>query len=288
MAKSIILSLTFLMVFQSNHFSKENNKQQNEIVNVFILAGQSNALGQHLPGQILSNLPLAYQSIQDSIFVWRKGNYSTSDTPEGFENMRVPFNTRDKRYNDPSHQYHHMVGWSVEQEWLHRALTYFKQKVYFIKNAYGGYGINNWSKNGGKMYEELSEMILKVDSTFTASGKTVKFRGMVWMQGEADANTFDYHLKLDSLIRNIRQLSVHTSEIPFIIVKIPEGTLRFSYNVDNAYRFVVQNDSLHNFLLDPTGMPGITFQDNLHYDDSSKLILGGKIFEFQLNRNQLR
>jgi hypothetical protein len=219
--------------------------------------------------------------------VWRNGNYTGSTANTGFEQLNVPLNSRDKVYNNSSNQYYNLVGWSVEEEWLHQAANYYNDNVYLIKSAFGGLGIRNWSKTNGKMYAELNEMILGAEIKLTKEGLKPRFRGIVWMQGEADLNTTDYYNQLQNLITNIRRISINTQNIPLIIIKIPPNTLYYSSTVDAAFDQIVLDDTAHNFKIIPNTIPNITLKDNIHYDDTSKILLGKEIFDFQLNHHQL-
>lgn len=257
------------------------------LANIFILAGQSNALGQHTKYKILDSLTQEYKGIQDSILIWRDGNYVNIPSLPGFEPMLVPINTRDKDYNDTSNFYHDMVGWSVEQEWMHRATRLYKQKVFLLKNAYGALSISQWAAPSGKMFIQLKKMISTTEHDLVAIDKVPKFRGMVWMQGEADQHTPDYYLQLKTLIKNIRSISSATENMPFIMVRILPQTLYYSAIVDSAFTTLAKEDPNRNFIIETADIPGISCNDNIHYNDLSKLILGGYIFDYQLNHGQL-
>jgi hypothetical protein len=287
--KCYLLLFCIVIVF-TRCGKRETTNSQNEIkytfADVFILAGQSNALGQNQPYLALVNLPAAYSGIQPYIYVWRNGNYDTSTNQAGFENMQVPLNTRDKIYNSPSHPYNNITGWGVEQSWLHRTQQHLERDVYLLKNAIGALSISKWDTNDA-MYFELNKMISGTISALKDQGKIPIFRGMVWMQGESDISNPNYCNALKNLINNVRGISLHLNNMPFIIIRIVPGTNGYSTNVDTSYNHVVKLDTSHNFIIDPTLIPGVTLSDNLHYDDASKLILGDTIFKFQKFRNQL-
>jgi hypothetical protein len=184
--------------------------------NVFILSGQSNALGQDISGEYLKNLPSDFRGLQDSILVWRNGNYVAIPEIEKFEKMLVSLNSRDKIYNDSLGPYYNITEWGIEQKWLHESKQYLKQKTYLIKSAVGALPISNWNASSDPMYLELKNWILNVEKYFSIDSIPVNFRGLVWMQGEADVSNTNYYSDLKILMYNIRNISPRLKNLPII------------------------------------------------------------------------
>lgn len=273
--------------YDENLVSKSTKRSHQKVANIFILAGQSNALGQHLPGQAIMNLPLAYKGVQHTIQVWQQYTNDKGSRSKGFAPMFPTLNTRDTQYNRRSNPSYYLTGWGVEQSWMHEAQRYCGNTVYLLKNAIGALGINSWEPTKGKMFIELSEMIRGAKQQLTAQGKQPVFRGMVWMQGEADHDNPHYFDQLTAFAKSLRKVDPLVEELPFIIISIKPGSYYYSKLTDSAFTAFRNSDSLHNFIINPHVQKGVFLVDGIHYSDPAKLILGKMIYDFQLSHHQL-
>jgi hypothetical protein len=283
----IINLCRFDFLYTESHPSTSKAQSDQKEAPIFILTGQSNALGQHLPGQAMMNLPSSYKGLQPHIQVWQQHHNGKYDCLAGFAPMFPPFNTRDKQYNNRSNTFFYNTGWGVEQSWMHEVSDYYCDTVYLLKNAIGALGINSWDPAKGAMFIELSEMIRGAKQQLVARGKHPEFRGLVWMQGEADHANPNYFDQLSGFAKAVRSLDPLLEEMPFIMIRIKPDSYYYSKLTDSAFLAFRNADSLHNFVLNPHEHRGVNLLDDIHYSDPAKLILGKQIFDFQLSHHQL-
>jgi hypothetical protein len=267
--------------------SLRTQKVDTNVANIFVLAGQSNAVGVNSLGNMFTVLPSRYRDTQKLIKVWRNGNAPFGVFTPGFENMLIPLNTRDKSYNDTSSWGNKVVGWGVEQELMHRAQFYYNDNVYLIKSAIDSVSISNWNQINGGMYYQLRDMMVQAENTLAGKGKKVKFRGLIWMQGESDSGNANYYQQLYSLLFSLRSISNATANMPAYMVKIPTNSILNSKRVNSAIDQLVADKPTLNFEVNTAKYPSIQLFDGVHYDDISKLRIGGEIFLMQYRNKQL-
>jgi Carbohydrate esterase, sialic acid-specific acetylesterase len=140
----------------------------------------------------------------------------------------------------------------------------------------------NWSKQNGKFWNEILEIISQ-----TTKDQLQQWKGIVWFQGENDSysrqNAYAYFDELRNLIDDLRQaLGGHnqtTSMIPVVIVglgcfmtQLPYGpvVIESQQNVS-----VTPPNNMNNTRWIPTH----DLACDLHYDEASQLIIGERIAE---------
>lgn len=261
--------------------------QDYDTADILILTGQSNAIGQNDSSKMFDILPIMFSQPQPNVLIGRIGNASKTSEPFHFEPMQVPINTRDKYYNDSLCPYFYITGWGVEQNWAYLTQQHFNKKIYIIKSAFGGLGIINWQKPNGIMYQELSNMIDDACTVLISQNKTIRFRGIVWMQGESDVNTSNYYSLLDSTFTWIRKQRTELNNTPIIMVKIPKSNLFLSQYANQSFDSMQIKNPQLNFVINPDDWPVINQFDYIHFDNYSKLKLGELIYNFQLSHHQL-
>jgi hypothetical protein len=92
----------------------------------------------------------------------------------------------------------------------------------------------NWKQPGqGGMYDNMAKELAKAVEMLKTDGQTVKFRGFIWIQGESDAQNkplaLAYEERLKNLINNLRDKVTQTPEMPVIL------------GVDEQHPWVVKN-----------------------------------------------
>jgi len=178
-----------------------------EALDLFIVAGQSNAQGWKGnaekypadPDGIDATIPLFYVSpgIGSS-----KGKWTTLQAQQG----RFP------------------KGHFGLEVTLARALKQDGLKPAVFKYSLGSTSIaNNWRQPGnGGLWDRMVADLTKAVALQKASGKTVRFRGFIWIQGESDAKTSAlstaYQERLAALLKHLRSDAVTgTPDLPIIL-----------------------------------------------------------------------
>jgi Domain of unknown function (DUF303). len=146
------------------------------------------------------------------------------------------------------------------------------QEIGLIVNAKGGSKIEQWAK-GTEFYAE----VIRRTKIAMQSGE---LKGILWHQGEANANDPKYLEKIHSLIENLRT-DLESPEVPFIAGQI---------NTSGDYLFNQLILKLPE--LDPNtavvSNQNLTAMDRWHFDHDSAIILGQrysvKMLEFQKSK----
>lgn len=110
--------------------------------------------------------------------------------------------------------------------------------VYILKYAVGGTrleqdaGREDWNVNSvGELYDDLVAEIALVETWMTDRGKTFKWEGVVWWQGEGDSNTLSganaYGTNVTDLYNSLNTVTGETLKFyQYNIEAIPLGTNR--------------------------------------------------------------
>ncbi|MGZ0655247.1 sialate O-acetylesterase [Coraliomargarita sp. W4R53] len=132
------------------------------------------------------------------------------------------------------------------------------RKIGLVVNAKGGSSIQQWTK-GDRFYNEA----IRRTKIAQQSGKLT---GILWHQGESDANDPKYLTKIIQLITNLRQ-DLDAPEAPFIAGQInPSGDYLFNQLILELPDLVPNTEVVSN--------EGLTAMDKWHFDHDSMLILG--------------
>lgn len=168
------------------------NLAQDNTIDVFLIGGQSNAEGRG--DSSLSPVPEL-----GTVFQYYNGSISSGSDPVG--------------------------GAITGSAWPSFGITYYKatgRKVAFVPAAGSGYSINDW-QSGGTVYPQSITRLNAAIAAFRAAGFTPIFKGVLWSQGETDAQFINastetaatYQSLLTTMIANYR--STYGSSMPFYI-----------------------------------------------------------------------
>ena len=105
----------------------------------------------------------------------------------------------------------------------------FRNGIAIVKTAGGGTTLwKHWSPEGfmyRRFLTNLENALLQLED----SGTVYEICGMLWMQGESDAELIEkakeYEINLPVLVNNIRELTVK-EELPFIMGRISSSLLK--------------------------------------------------------------
>lgn len=271
-------------------------------IHVFILAGQSNAVGSGTIG--------AYLSQPDTINRYRRNLSRQPDVEFFYEislNEKCFFLDSPVIYNsggnwvplglqqatphtsgplcNPFYNAPTLANGFGPEITLGRFLAdHGSNRVAIVKFAVGatllGDPVRGWMW-GGKLHQRLFAVLDSAIGALTARGDSWEIRGVFWMQGESDA-TDKYHKQvyltyeenLINLIRSLRNYS-HNPSLPFIIGEISPhlgSPAKHEYLVRNAQFNVALNDPFT--ILVNTGDLEKTPKDEIHYSSQGQLDLG--------------
>lgn len=139
---------------------------------------------------------------------------------------------------------------------LHEELP--DQSIGLIVNARGGSNINEWVP-GKPLYDHTLERIAKMK-------QKPKFAGIIWHQGESNANDPEYLTKIIALVKNLRK-DLQQPELPFVA-----GEVFGDKPVNSRLNQLPKN-------LKGTAVVSakdLTVFDGVHFDRKSQKVLGSR------------
>lgn len=271
-------------------------------IHVFILAGQSNAVGSGTIGSYLSqpdainrysrdlssqpDIEFFYEiSLNEKCFfldtpvVYNSaGNWVPLGLQQAAPHTSGPF--CNPFYNAPT-----LANGFGPEITLGRGLADTESNsVAIVKFAVGatllGDPVRGWMP-GGKLHQHLLAVLDNATAALTARGDSFEIRGVFWMQGESDA-TDKYHkqvyLTYEENLTNLKKsLRDYTKNpfLPFIIGEISPhlgSPAKHEYFVRNAQFNVALNDPF-TILVNTSDLEK-TPKDEIHYSSQGQLDLG--------------
>lgn len=135
-----------------------------------------------------------------------------------------------------------------------------KTTLGLVVNSRGGSNINEWAKDA-PLYTSTMKRIKEA--------KVEKFAGVLWHQGEANANDKDYEKKLVALIEQLRT-DLGDPNLPFVAGEI------YAKSMVNDI-FAQMPKKIKNTAT--ASAEGLKVFDNVHFDRASQLKLGQRYAE---------
>lgn len=231
------------------------------IVNVFLVGGQSNALGRANTAQLPTS-PLDLKSPQNDVAFY-EGSLTTLQPRATQFGPEITFGRALADHYSP-------LGESVA----------------LLKYAVGGTNLHTqWKADGtssptsdGSHYKAFQNTVNAGLLALATSnpGDTFVLSGMIWMQGESDAvatHSANYETNLTNFINDIR--ATFEEELPFVIGQLSSGQTNLNATYLNTVRTAQANvaaaDSL-TALLDTSSYS--LANDNLHFDAAGQIAMG--------------
>lgn len=267
-------------------------------IKVFVLAGQSNAVGyNHVREYAQGRVPLP-ESLrnQPKVMYW--------DAPQKtWKPLRVG-------ESDGSHANAFGPEIGFAYAW---AAAHPGQQVALVKYAMGGSCIgrssdyqdyiaelkdyddhgNHWhppvqGRPPGKLYQTMIQHVSDATANLKQNSQAYELSGLLWMQGEGDAGisptmATDYAGALTQFIRSVRA-DLHAPRLPVAIGEINSHAWRFGEIGRNAQMQVCNADPL-TILVKTTDLPRGGAGGAAHFNPDGMLELG---FRFAQNMEQLR
>jgi len=276
---SFILIVLFINVFFTCSQTKEN------VVQVVLLAGQSNMAGGGSYDELDSNIKERIKKVSNRVWVSQS---NTEQKPLSYYK------------NKPSEKYNFTKRFGPELLiGLTLAENYPNKEFLLIKEAKGGtalYGAwnPNWSAEKSKEIEKGAkkqswnlcdkhiESIQKNLEILTSKGKKAQIFGMVWMQGENDAilevSANSYTENLEELISKYRK-EFKVKKMPFVA-----GQINSHYGIEGGSDLVrkafleventVKNVTVIETVRDAPYTDFPKHIDNVHYNTEGQVRLG--------------
>ena len=211
----------------------DNSVITNQTIDIFILAGQSNAHG-HADVVDLTSA----QATQDGLFYtsWHD-NTSNAETTQNYSNWATSLVAGSTRGD--SNNLVNSTKFGPELGFVSRAnaINLTTQPIGILKYAVGastlnaGTSLSDWDTtatgtNEGDCYRGLLSALSDATTKLTNAGYSWNFKGMIWWQGESGTsvsglNTFIAAVR--SVLGNSYGVS-NTSQFPVVITKIGYGT----------------------------------------------------------------
>jgi iduronate 2-sulfatase len=144
--------------------------------------------------------------------------------------------------------------------------------VLLVKFAQGGTSLSrDWNPNEkGKLYENFIKFVRTTQDMIKSKGGTCEIRGMLWHQGESDANlpAGGYQKALTEFIARVRG-DLGLKDLPFVIGQVYDNGKRA--NVIDGEKATAKAVP-HTGFVDATGLE--TFDKGTHFDAKSQIELG--------------
>ncbi|MFT6923911.1 MAG: beta-glucanase (GH16 family) [Crocinitomicaceae bacterium] len=271
-----IIVIPIMMIFSTTSWSQE-------VIDLFIVAGQSNAQGMQTNG--VTNYPPDVDCLDPSIRLnWKLySGYPTntfSMTSSGWETMGNQLHYQPHIPANPGVQEHY--GLEVT---FARKLKKAGYNPAIFKFVFPGAGMKIWLGqadliNLSPNYYTVFKTALNVAiADLESQGKIVKVRGFVWIQGESDSQTQDaidlYEDNLNFIIDDLRS-EVQVPDLPVAL-----GVNEIYQNGPNNMPAIIQiqNDIANsdpNIVYSTTaGLPTVNIN---HFNDAGVVEHGERIF----------
>src|SRR5579872_3185446 len=268
---------------------------RNTPVRVFVVSGQSNAVGyNNIRGYHGGREPFPESfRVQPQILCWADVN----DTIAATKNAWTTLHVGDAGAFGPEISFAH----DLQAALPHSAIA-------IVKYAVGGTGIarsvdytnyipgfehfddhnRNWhppsdGRDGGILYTELLANIRNATAALDRQGIKWQFAGFVWMQGEHEASISrtmaeDYENLLAGFIQSVRR-DLHSPSLPFVIGGVNDHTWKYKDIARKCQAEVCHKDR-HAILVPTLDLPrNVRAGDGAHFDADGMLTLGSRFAE---------
>lgn len=235
-----------------------------DIVDVFLLGGQSNMLGR-APSSSLPTSPVNLKLAQPDVLFYT-GPGGSSVAANTLTTLRPGSGTD--------------IGPEVS---FGRSIADLapSHNIALIKYAAGGTNLySDWNPSTGVQFANFKSTVAAGLQALINAGHTPNIVGMLWHQGESDADTAahasGYATRLAAFIAAVR--SLYGTNLPFLIGEIHRINAN-SDTVADAQIAVAAADPYAAFV--PAS--DLTFQDSLHFNTAGQVALGERFADAALD-----
>jgi hypothetical protein len=151
------------------------------------------------------------------------------------------------------------------------------RRILLVPVAHSGTALVNgpWSV-GGKLYENAITQANLAIQTAKAEFAGSDFKGIVWLQGEADLNVAQnvYANFLDNMVKGFRSRIAGAEKAPFVVLQmLPAWIAKTNGNVDRAHQDTPNRLEYCVFVPAPTDKK-CGNSDNIHFSAIGSRIIG--------------
>lgn len=243
-----------------------------EAAEIYLFAGQSNMWGT---GNDRAHLPADLAGLKEDIQIFK----STPSVPiEGWYPLE---NGKNNNYAGEA--------WGSEAKLMPLlSAASISKPLYLYKSSVGGSALvkkekeADWNTaSSGELLDRFVEGINKVKSSLVVLGKTPRFRGLIWMQGEAEcchsqAEAETYQKELEALIARVRK-ATDTAELPIYIGRIHRHYKQPFLQIVRANQARTAAADKNVFLFDTDDSP--LHPDSIHFSPAGQIKNGETLFE---------
>lgn len=253
-------------------------------VDLYVLAGQSNAAGRASATELsiaLDSTGVTYSSYAGSdagIFYSHQemiasGGLLTYDQPLGALRVKPD------------------MGMGPEMSLARDLQAGSANQIALLKFVSGGSAIQSWLP-GSPLYSPLVTRLLDQRAELESLGHTVNWKGIFWMQGEADGNATAaalYPAKFDTLISSLRA-DLGSPDLPVVFGQLKSNlvdTQAFGYSTLNPHTQSINQQLASMAASDATlGITGsnndLGLRDGIHYTANSYVEVGHRLADAYL------
>ncbi len=259
--------------------NKSNNSSNNasNIVDVWLVGGQSNADGR-------VSITLAPEWFdQDTRIIpnCRMWNYYLNE----FTHWKFGAGSG---YSNGSWSENY-TSYAFDMVALHSLQEYLNKEIHIVKCSKGNTGLiwdnaaGTWTtdfnvENSTKMLQVMQGRITNARNYLAMQGKVANFKGMLWHQGESDAQTpeelANYKPAMQDLISKVREYT--WNENLFVVMgTIPTTSADYTLQMKQDMQEIAAEDP-NVYLVD---VGAATLMDAYHFDAASTESFGNSVFE---------
>ncbi len=252
------ITLLIALLFSTSAFTAEKP------VKLFLLGGQSNMDGCGLWNELPENL----RETPANVRIW--------------DNQKLEW----KKISEDTTAIARKLQFGPEVVFSQRLAAAFPDhEIRLVKFSAGGTSLaDSWLPEKQKMYARFTANYRNAISNLEKSGHPVEIAGMLWMQGEGDAETIEranaYEKNLEILLADVRN-QTGKAKLPVVMGRISSSLLKetpWSFDhtaiVQKAQETVTNKDQ-HSWLIPADDLTML--KDNTHFDTAGQIALGERM-----------
>lgn len=221
----------------------------------------------------------------DGCGLWNELPENLRETPA---NVRIWDNHKQewKKIGEDTTAIARKLQFGPEVVFSHRLSVAFPDhEIRLVKFSAGGTSLaDSWLPEKKKMYARFTDNYRNAIDNLEKSGHPVEITGMLWMQGEGDAETIEranaYEKNLEILLAVIRT-QTGKANLPVVMGRISSNLLKetpWSFDhtaiVQKAQEAVTNKDP-HSWLIPADDLTML--KDNTHFDTAGQIALGERM-----------
>jgi hypothetical protein len=277
--KAFIFLLSVLLVLPLQSCASE--EKSSDVVDVYIIAGQSNAVGfNHYKDYDLKGVKFPEEiKTQPGVMTWLNGQFSPALSVSELGGFGPELNLIYSLNKGSPKQKNAVIKYAIGGTGIARSIDY-DDFVPALKN-YEDHGRNGHpadpDKEAGDLYQNMVSSIKSATDELTKKNIQWKLAGFVWMQGEHEASinkdmTNDYEKLLSHFITSVRK-DLQAPKLHFLIGGLSSYDYQFGDILRTAQKNVALNDP-HTTLINTADLGRNGSGGFTHYDVYGMLEFG--------------